>query len=93
MMNLVLVRKAAKATTVCLVLLSVAACGVKSAPAAPPDSVYPRQYPAIGEKTIIGTPSKAETRDDTGAVTQPGSGASRPPLGYLLEYPNSPSYK
>ena len=82
----ILLRDAVKAGTVAALVLGVAGCGVKSAPAQPSGDVYPRQYPATGEKTKIGTAtkSKQESREDTGAP--------RSPLGFPLEYPNRSSY-
>ncbi|MBL4691160.1 MAG: hypothetical protein JKY68_06830 [Rhodospirillales bacterium] len=78
---------AVKAAAVSAAVLIVAACGVKSAPAEPPGSGYPHQYPTPGEKTEIGTPPAA------GEDTHEGTGAPRSPLGFPLEYPNRPSSK
>ena len=87
--------KAARTVSLCAVLSGLAACGVKSSPAVPSDSTFPRQYPAVGEKTVIGTSAATDTeiRENAGAAVQSDSGAARSPLGFPLEYPNRPSYK
>ena len=82
---------AVKAAAVSAAVLIVAACGVKSAPADPPGSGYPHQYPNPGEKTETGTPPAAG--ENTREGTREGTAAPRSPLGFPLEYPNRPSYK
>ena len=86
-MGSILFHNAMKAVAVSAVVLIVAGCGVKSAPAEPGGSSYPRQYPAPEAKTETGTPRApgVESREETGAA--------RSPLGFPLEYPNRPSYK
>ena len=85
--GLILLRNAGRAVAVGTVVLSVAACGVKSAPAEPGGGNYSRQHPAPGAKTEIGTSavSGQDSREETAVP--------RSPLGFPLEYPNSPTYK
>ncbi len=91
----ILFRNAVKTVAVCAMVLSVAACGVKSSPAQPSGSVYPRQYPATSSKSEIGAPpaQAGQSREDKDLGAQERSGAPLSPLGFPLEYPNRPSYK
>ena len=70
-----MIRKSARALAFVAVALSVAACGVKSSPHMPEDSVYPRQYPAPAGKTESMKGAKK---------------TSRSPQGFPYEYPNRP---
>ena len=93
-MVLISFRSAVMAVAVGALVLSTAACGVKSSPSPPPDSVYPRQYPQAGAKTIINAPpvQTEKSSKDKGLGTQNPSGAPLSPLGFPLEYPNRSSY-
>ncbi len=72
----ILFRNAVKAVAAAALVLSVAACGVKSLPAQPSGHGFPRQHP--GKDKSLGA--------------QDRSGAPRSPLGFPLEYPNRPTY-
>ncbi len=58
------------------VALPLGACGVKSVPQAPEGATYPRQYPALEEKSVKGEPGAERKDTPTG------------PLGFPYEYPN-----
>ncbi len=75
-----MIRKGARALAFVAVALAAAACGVKSSPHMPEDSVYPRQYPAPAGKASPETGTK-----ETGTKK-----TSRHPLGFPYEYPNRP---
>lgn len=75
-----MIRQGARVLAFVAVALAVAACGVKSAPHMPEDSLYPRQYPAPA--------GKAET--ETGTKETGAKKTSRHPRGFPYEYPNRP---
>ena len=88
----ILFRNAVKAVAAAALVLSVAACGVKSSPAQPSGHGFPRQHPTPGAKTVIPTAETEQTGKDKSLGAQDRSGAPRSPLGFPLEYPNRPTY-
>jgi len=79
-------------TAVMLAALALAGCGVKSAPAYPPDATYPRQYPQALPPLDSVSQKEQQKRTQTysgGPALPPVRTA--PPTG-IYQYPNPPSY-
>ncbi len=87
--------KGMMAVAVLGLVLAVGACGVKSSPQFPEGGTYPREYPYAGPKQGTALPPASQSPSPLSAPdkTRESDRDRRSPLGFLLEYPNRPSYK